>query len=359
MIGRLRPGLSRRTGRRRPDAGDAAGDARGMAAGARDRDTRHERRHEPHARRCVDAARRTWWTGADGLAPALRATPARPDGLCGARAAHRLRQHREPAALARRGPAEGDRNAPGARCRPRATRAPVVHGEPADCRPRRRGRPRAGALGGECPGRLATVGRICRARGRARLARLRLLRRHGVVHGRAVRPRTRDARRAHGTGPGDQAHDRRGVGASCACPGRGAGRPVARPARGRGPLRRHAQEPARRGQGLQCRPPADLPRPAATERLRAAGDRRAVHPHDRAHRGHSRRARRDAVTPSTPRAQPPRRRCDDRGRRQDRRCRRRSERRRAELLRHDGDSAARSGARSTSATTRMRRRSPW
>ena len=44
---------------------------------------------------------------------------ARPDGLCGARAAHRLRQHRESAALTRRGPAEGDRDAPGARRRPR------------------------------------------------------------------------------------------------------------------------------------------------------------------------------------------------------------------------------------------------
>ena len=156
-------------------------------------------------------------------------------------------------------------------------------------------------LGSESPGRLAAVGRICRARGRARLARLWLLRRDGVVHGRAVRPRARDARRAHGTVPGDEAHDRGGVGASCARPGRGAGRPVARPAGGRGPLRRHAQEPARRGQGLQCRQPAALPRPAATERLCAAGERRALHAHDRAHRGHSRRARRDAVTPSTPR----------------------------------------------------------
>ena len=164
---------------------------------------------------------------------------------------------------------------------------------------------------------------------------------------------------AHGTGPGDQAHDRRGVGASCACPGRGAGRPVARPAGGRGPLRRHAQEPARRGQGLQCRPPADLPRPAATERLRAAGERRAVHPHDRAHRGHSRRARRDAVTPSTPRTQPPRRRRDHRRRREDRRRRRRSERRRAELLRHDGDSAAARARVRRARPARTRRRSPW
>ena len=114
--------------------------------------------------------------------------------------------------------------------------------------------------------------------------------------------------------------------------GRGAGRPLADAAGDGGPLRRHAQEFIRRGQGLQRRPLVDLPRPAAAERLCANRECRTVRAHDRAPRGHSGRAGRDGVTPSTPRTQSPRRQREYRRRRDNCRRQRRGERRGGKLF---------------------------
>ena len=187
-------------------------------------------------------------------------------------ALHRLRERREPAALARGGAPQGDLRAAVARRVAMASRPPAPDRERPARGHWRRGRRRRRRL--ERPAAAAAgVGGV------VRLARLRVRGRRHLRHGIDLRHRagaSRDTARRQRRAEGEQPRDDRGaLDAVEGAPRRASG-DVARAARRRGPLSEHAAQPPKRRGRVRQPEPDDLPHRSRTRALRTGPRGRGV-----------------------------------------------------------------------------------
>ena len=271
IVGRLKPGATLEQVRGNLDGVFHQAARAGMAQLRKRPDRRAARRCSringagTTCRRCSSRAARTASTTSTRLVIAFGLDPL---GRRRARAPDRVRERRQPAAVARDRAPQGALGPPVGRRDARAAGAPAPDRESRALRPRRR---RSASCWVTGAGQLLPFGQEVPIDWRVFgfVAGLSVL--SGVTFGLVPafpRHASGSRRRHEGEQPQRQRHAqpaRQGA-------ARRASRDFARAARRRRPVPSHAEQPARRGHRLQSRQPADVRRQPAAEPLRAGSD---------------------------------------------------------------------------------------